>query len=258
MERTIKGLISCVFWAGIAAALAIQIDGYFWWVGILVGAFLGYLFCEPKEFFCAVRRAWYETTGWRLGKGWWKVLALGVLAFITTDITVVLFFIPAHLWPSTKELGLAAIPVVVSGVIGCFSGFVVFFATLFCLVEFLKQDEYQFDYREDMEFVKGALIYLNPASVFFYLIPWGLFRLAKVIISEIPGAAIIFGRFAKRVYILIHSEFRSLCAVDIAFGGTVGYFAGSMITGMIVGGVFWLINYRIIAQKILRLNFNTQ
>ena len=121
-----------------------------------------------------------------------------------------------------------------------------------------KEHFYSYHYEDDMGFVKDALKYLNPISVFFYQIPLGTFLLAEIIIRGIPGTAVVSGRFIKRVYILIHSEFRSLCAVDIALGGTVGYFAGSMIIGMIAGGICWIINYKIVTQKILRLNFNMQ
>jgi hypothetical protein len=260
MGRTMKGLVSCMFWAAIATALALNINGYFWWVGILVGAFLGYLFCEPKEFFLALPRAWHEIIGWRLKKGWWKVLGTGILAFIGAGITIVILFIPAIIWPGPKEWAVINVLVSIPPVIGFIGAIFVLATGVSSLILLISMGEDRFDYDGCMEFVKEVLKYLNPISVFFYFPFLGMFLLVKIIVPKIPHATItaivLSGRFIKRVYILIHSEYRSLCAVDIAFGGTIGYIAGSMITGMIFGGIFWLINYQMVTRRILRLSFS--
>lgn len=260
MERTAKIFISCALGALIGTMVALRLNGFFWWIGLLVGGLVGYLSYEFKEVIAAFHQAWQEATGWRLEKGWWEVLGLGVLTFLITAVTAVLFLIPIYLWPETK--GLASAAVVFSGVIGGLGGLVLTSAGITFLIIQLDTPEDKFNYKRDVEDVKRVLKFLNPIALCFYLIPVlipvRLFRLVKIIIPKIPNAVAVLLVFVKKFFLLIHSDIRLLCGVDAAIGTAIGYYADNVIIGMLAGGVFGIVNYQIISIKILRLNFNTQ
>lgn len=258
MERTLKIFISCALGAGIGAILALQIDGMFWWIGVIIGGLVGYLSYEFKAVIAASRQAWQEVFGWRLKKGWWKVLGLGFFTSLSAAITVAILLIPLFLWGQydLKQLPfLLAFASILSGTIGIFAGFVWFVVSIGCLCIALNRKElfYNHDYEDDMKFVKDVLKSLNPATFYFYLIPRGMGWLAKSTVCKTPYAVVASLKFIKTIFILIHSEIRLLCGVDAAIGATIGYFAGSVFLGTLIGGVVGVLNYEIISRRTLHL-----
>lgn len=59
--------------------------------------------------------------------------------------------------------------------------------------------------------------------------------------------------FFKHLFILVHSERRTLCCLDAMLGTLVGYYFGSWPAGAVAGLVFALISYELVSKRWLRL-----
>ena len=56
-NRTLKIFIACALGAGIGSLIALEMHKYFWWIGLLVGGFVGYLSYESKKVVEASKKA---------------------------------------------------------------------------------------------------------------------------------------------------------------------------------------------------------
>ncbi len=171
MERTLKIFISCALGAGIGTTVSLEINGYFWWLGLLAGGLFGYLSYEFKAVIAAAQRAWYEVISWRPDRELWKLRFRGLFWFasmVTTIIIVVMLAIILIFWGELKmhpqywkSLGLAAVVMILflSGAV--FSGLI-----------FEKSREMWIrDINRNKPF--------NPLSVYFYYLPMGIWWCLK-------------------------------------------------------------------------------
>jgi len=65
MKKSLKVFLACAFGAGIGSLTALQINGIFWWIGLLVGGLFGYLTYEFKKVPQVLSRAWNVIVGWK-------------------------------------------------------------------------------------------------------------------------------------------------------------------------------------------------
>jgi len=61
-----KVFVACALGAFIGALAALELNSYFWWLGLIVGGLVGYLTYEFKEVIEAVRQAWKAVVSWRI------------------------------------------------------------------------------------------------------------------------------------------------------------------------------------------------
>ncbi|MBU2263363.1 hypothetical protein KJ750_01765, partial [Patescibacteria group bacterium] len=87
MERTLKIFLSCALGAGIGALTALQLNQYFWWIGMLFGGFIGYLSYEIKQVLAAIPLAWQKASRWRPDKKMWKLRARAIARILSLSIT---------------------------------------------------------------------------------------------------------------------------------------------------------------------------
>ena len=66
-----------------------------------------------------------------------------------------------------------------------------------------------------------------------------------------PHGAKAAALFLKHLFLLIHSDMRVLCMTDAALFAGVGYFLGSALWGAILGGLFGVLNYKVVSEYIL-------
>lgn len=251
--NALKIFFSCALGAGIGAMVALELNQYFWWIGILVGGLIGYLSYEFKAVIAAIGQTWRQLIAWRPDKEllklrirfcWW--LSLAVIGMIL--IPVYLFcYSMIILFPSEEV-------VEIGGFISTCLIITAFFCFLLSIAALL--DLYQKDMKKCIPFLRRA----NPIFVYFYWLPKGILWCLKktpvvvpVIIRGIRKGFVIIGRFIKTVFILIHSEIRLLCGIDAAFGAGIGYFSGSVLIGMLIGGVVGVINYEVVSKRLLHL-----
>lgn len=97
-------------------------------------------------------------------------------------------------------------------------------------------------------------ILINPIALpftFAWLVLYGIgmfaYNLPKMI------RYLDLAKKIKQVFILIHSECRTICFVDAALGTGVGLYFGSPILGAVIGGLLGLVNYYVVSIKILKI-----
>ena len=235
-NRTLKIFVSCALGAGIGALIALQLNHYFWWIGILVGGFIGYMSYEFRNVLQAISVARESVTSWKPNKLYWKCAGLVILA----DLCFVsIFFVP-----------FASIFVFFAGLrewVAVMISFLLmwFMLTLTTLVPIGDFSDHKRERR--IKELRHELKMFNPISLYFYWLPVGIFG----IIISTPQAVMAIGRFVKILFLLIHSDIRLLCGVEAAIGACVGYFAGSAIIGAVAGGIFGVINYELISKRML-------
>jgi len=101
----------------------------------------------------------------------------------------------------------------------------------------------------DLEEARKELLLYNPIRVYGYLVPKGIWWTAVRLPSGVKAA----GRFVWLVFCEVHSDVRLLCGLDAAIGAACGYFAGSVLIGLISGGVMGLVNFEVVSKRVLKL-----
>lgn len=240
MNHAVKIFTSCALGAGIGTLIALQLNHYFWWTGMLVGGFVGYISYEFNKVISAVPLAWQYVV---VNKPKWKPLWLGFWAatkglcyFLLLILQWILMFM---FFGSDKIIALfpfVAMPIAISPAL----------MGIFILLFFRGTPLKLKNFRE-------ALVNLNVFSVFCYYLPVGLWFGGKWTINKIPVFTPTIRRFFRYLFLLIHSEVRLLCGVDAAIGACVGYFSGNAIVGALAGGLFGVLNYEIISKRILKI-----
>ena len=249
-NRTLKIFMSCALGAGIGALIALQLNHYFWWIGILIGGFIGYISYEFNRVIAAIPLAWrYATKNisiwkpyrYRPNKQTWKdgifsivyVLQL-LISWVVVCIIIGLFLSDGVLLKLLFSMALVAC---------IWSLAIIMIIPIVIISGEATKDTRQFS----ME----LLIHWNSLSVLCFYFPKMMWCIGKALIVGMPYFLFAVGRFFKYLFLLIHSDIRLLCGVDAAIGACVGYFAGSVIIGVVAGGVFGVINYELITKRVL-------
>ncbi len=270
MNRTLKIFVACFLGAFIGTLVALQLEPYFWWVGVMVGGIVGYLAYEFREVLKAIRTAWVETIGYRPGKEkvvlrFWQSTSIlnGITCFILGFGVVVVFCVYLASLAGDTTLTMEKNWFYYSTFFYISLVSLAAYILFMRLIHYFGEDEKDFFQKNPIE-LKKSILSKNPVIMLTY---WPLYWLYRFVVGSIrvvvkygphlvPGAVKrlrLFGLFIKTVLIQIHSELRLLCMLDAAIGVLVGYFVGSALVGGLVGGVFGALNYEIISKRILKL-----
>lgn len=275
MDRSLRiGLVNAVIWATIGTFVALEMNAYLWWVGLLVGGIGGYLTYEWRTVVWAIPHAWQRATSWRPNREYWQMvwyIALfvnGLSCTVTGLIFCLLIILEADDSGliATEGLGIVAFFALIMGFVFPFlSGIIVATKLPRDLTE--RQDE--------RAWARYMAVRFNFFSFWFWTAPRFCYQLwredilpaLREKVPKIPGAihsisarslwllgkaAVVSGRFCWHLYKLIHTEERWLVSVDIACGVAVGYFLGSAVIGGLAGGAFWLADYALVARLWLK------
>jgi uncharacterized membrane protein (UPF0136 family) len=263
MER-LKIIIALALGSFIGSLVAIEINHYFWWLGLLVGGAVGYLSYEFKVVLVAVVNAvgyaYVRFPGIAEIKSFVIGAALGAWIFINRimclALFISLFYIILNLFanwdrgPFTSTMQ----PLVIYWR-GMFYGVILMAMLSASLISLslpgrqsVLDNFFKFTFYHLPKFIVLKIIVGVPVNIVKALI---------VAARVTPRVARTIGRFVKvfatRFFRLIHSDIRLLCAVDSAIGSAVGYFAGSAIIGLIAGVLFGLVNYEVVSKRVLKL-----
>ena len=248
-NRTLKIFMSCALGAGIGALIALQLNHYFWWIGILIGGFIGYISYEFNRVIAAIPLAWrYATKNISIWKPYryrpniqaWKDNILAItysLLLLISWGTVLVISVVNNDGVLFKLIGTI-------GVIACFISFLNLVLVFGDVLFNAKAEENRCLHKE-------VFIHWNSFSVLCFYFPKWMWFIGKTLIASIPHFLFTTGCFSKHLFLLIHSDIRLLCGIDAAIGACVGYFAGSAIVGAVAGGVFGVINYELISKRAL-------
>ncbi len=262
MSRVGSICFAC-FLGGFIGTLVANQFHFFWWLGLIVGALIGYLSVEPKEVVSAVPKAWRAARGWhwRPAKGYWETVGYGVLSVFSVGLwSFGIFSLCIFSWPSVfPDFYLKSSDFHYLAMF--FLGGVFFWSLLMGFVVALNLiGTNERELEEERRCFRGLAYYSLPPIFLFWHLPrflvWFCRRIPTGFLATIRGLvtfARFLWRFSKELFIRIHSKERLLCAVDSAIGVCVGYLAGNAILGGLAGVAFGMLNYEIVSKRILHL-----
>lgn len=248
-----KVFMACALGGGVGALVALQMWQPFWWVGMLVGALVGYLAYEFDEVRRAVSLAWRKTIGWRPKwrprREWWRVflrlLPNSVLGFPSV-FSVPFFSLFAWTFDARE----------VAGNILTFGFLVLFFVMLGVNINISTTARVLEGEMNVSKAVKEAWE-INVFRVYFWVGPRAIGKGVWLAVTRGPGwvarGVVVIARFLWQVFCLVHSEMRLLCGLDAAIGAAVGYWLGNASIGALAGGIFGLANFEIVSRRWLKL-----
>lgn len=264
MNRSLKIFLTCACGAGIGTLIALQLKQQYnlnFWaliIGMIFGGLTGYIFIEFKEFVSAIPKAWKMTRYlWQgMAKNFihlyhilanreiYKTILYLVPAIIS--ITANFIFLNNIVTPASEKGFLESpgwcIFVVLTSIV-LFGALL----TLFIAVTVEKEDYYFSNNAKKI--CKNCIIYFNPIAVAIYWPLKGIWELGKLVYLNWQ----IFTTFFKKLFILTHSDWRLLCAIDCMIGVCIGFTCGNAIIGALAGGIFGLANYELFSVRILKL-----
>jgi len=248
MNRTLKIFVACALGGGIGTFVALQLNTYFWWLGLIAGGFVGYIGYDIKAVALAIPEAWHRTSHYfgdkqKRAKVFW--ISIACISFLSTFAVFNCLSWLAN-FPSGDKAQERLFML----------NIMLFLITLLGFV-FRSMLPFESDVVKN---AKRLVFFLSPPAYFIY---WP-FKFAVLVFQEflmpiwemiksIPGGFIGLCKFTKTVFVLIHSEFRLLCMLDAALGAGIGYWFGSALIGALAGGAFGVFNYQIISKWWLKL-----
>lgn len=272
METTNKtalkiGLV-CALCAGIGAVIALNMNQYFWWVGVLAGGILGYLSYELPKVIKAVPEAWKNTVDWgNKEKTELKKVFLSNLGMILIGFFNFLFifqFSSVKFENTSSNLEIFHYFQIYIGVVLIVSGSSVFIA-FSTLIHVLKEKDFpSISYYENaLFFIKYSFVLIAPFVLMFFILK-GLYFLIRLMyqhwdaiekscFNALKAVFRFIGNFLKSFFLMIHSEARLICGVDSCLGALIGYHYNSPIIGALSGMILGIVNYYIVSIKILKL-----
>lgn len=252
-NRTWRIFVCCLLCAGVGTFISLEINKYFWWVGVLTGGFLGYLSYDSKKVILAIPKAWQVAKGCKIDWHKISIVMKGVGNFfiscfgfsLNASVPLLTLF-----YYFREETGVKFL---------LFMQTFIFFIAVFAGIESIIFSPRLEELMLEINGLGKRLRKANFFRVYFYLLPKGIFWCVKKIplgvITAVKGAgcgSVILVRFIKHLFILIHSERRLLCTTDSAIGTLIGYLCGSIVIGAIAGGVIGILNYELVSKRILR------
>lgn len=254
MNETMKVFVACAIGAFIGTIVTLEVNHYFWWLGLLAGGFVGYISYEFKKVVMAIPTAWRKASGWQPDQEWWREYCRCIFGSIGFTYTIMIPVLGPLLW-FYPEVDL---PERINSTIlyfGTTSLIGIFFGALLPL-GFATEE------------MSEQVPYLNPFRIYFWLLPkwtlkggWWFLKESPFFLTatfwDIVAVTIVATeftvRFGKALFREIHSDLRILCGLDAAIGTVIGYFAGNAIIGAVAGGLWGALNFEILSIRVLKL-----
>lgn len=262
-----KVTVACALGAGIGTLISLEVAVYLWWIGLIIGGLVGYLAYRPIAVIKAILPAARTAARATLGKYHAVRRVFTRPDFWPRVLYTTLTFFFAGSW---LVLGLMLLMLSLMISVRSFedfriwmwlSWFATWAVTSFGFGVLCSIDEQSACKTED-ELLKFRIVCfaLCPPIVMFYHLPRGIWW---VIRHGMPRAVVAIARlgrdlarfmahFVWNVFVRIHSEMRLLCLVDASIGVVIGFFAGSALIGALAGGLFGLVNYALVTERILK------
>ncbi len=255
MNRTVKVFLACAIGALVGSLIALQINGVFWWMGLLAGGLTGYLSYEFSTVIRMIPRAWRMATSWRMN--WARLYSpllsiarhiLGIVMMAVTFASYSVFgaIFNIYSWNDVSETFVAFASIF-------------FFFMLVCFKPLIT--DVTMSSKEVVKYGVISLLCANPVVVsvwflprfLFWVLPRGIFWVAVRTPKAIRIIAVVLARFVYYLFRLIHSEERLLCGVDAGIGTIIGYISGNAFVGALAGGIFGVLNYEILSKRVFHL-----
>jgi len=266
----LKIFIAFAIGAAVGTVVAMDVNRYFWWLGLLVGGATGYLSYEWRAVIHAIPAAYRAAGRIKLPSKSsllcrFRFFVWGSAATLSFGAWMCIAFSPLQPLALRGEVVLGGLCVLL--MLGC-----CLIATIFTFVVVIitlaggagsSMDEFTDTFREITYIV-------SPPTVVFWHLPRGVcfvarktphavaatlcFALSVLILVPrgIVAAASFCMRFGWQMFVRIHSERRLICGVDMLLGSVVGHFVGKAAIGALAGGILGVVNYAIVTKRWLR------
>ncbi|MFH0815110.1 MAG: hypothetical protein V1902_03500 [Candidatus Falkowbacteria bacterium] len=239
-KKAFKVAVSCFIGAGIGALVALEMNQWFWWVGLLVGGFVGYLSYEWRTVLHAIPAAFKaaERAVFNRPKYFWTAIGLSIIGIV--EYSAIFGSLMGFIAPNTSTY------------ISVWICTTCLFAIIFSFTYF--HDEMQNELRKLL--VAGHLrrtvtIVILPIGISWLL--WRFIINTPRMVCAIGRGIVLIAKFIKRfgweMFIRIHSEIRLLCGIDAMIGAAIGFFSGSVLIGAFAGAAFGALNYAVITVR---------
>jgi hypothetical protein len=262
-----KIAIACFLGGSIGSLVALQLVHYLWWIGLIVGALVGYISYSFKEIPTTAYDVWQKMPerqalfqiARNLGRIaliliCWLLLVLasvGAFAIIVVNICVWL-----HL-----ALNVTEPPSWMLSCWFCVGSTVYMLAFGFILILADDNDSdsipVQFGWLVVVAspgifplFITGAAVAGAVCIIGIAIILCGM--LCILAMGLTTGLSVILAKVTWRTLLLTHSDWRLLCMTDAFFGTLAGHHFNSVIVGGMAGMVFGLLNYEVVSKRLLR------
>ena len=262
MSTTMRAALACAAGAFVGALIALEIAGVFWWVGLLAGAMIGYLGYNPTATVRAIPIAWKAAcaTG-KQGIVGTARFAPAFFAIASTIAGSLYLFGAVIILTSVPEVSLDTFEAIEAMVFHPMTDAIIVIMTLvvapMAMAAIVTSTMTPPDKLWRYHFFAIYFWYIPRA---FYHAALGTPVIANAVGRElvaialgVPQIAATIGRFAVYLYREIHSDLRTMCAVDAALGASVGYFSGSPAIGAVAGLILGFINYAFVTRCVLKI-----
>lgn len=231
-----------------------------WWVGFIgmaIGALCAYCIHEFKTVIVGIQTGWNVALKKAGAFKWhirWKdvsIIMLSVSVMIVFGISVsiivilytkILLFMVTPIKETEQEYLIGQYVIV---------SFSLIISFLFGSIFMMERIDKGIPYKKDMLFV------LKKLNIVMCLTYWpivGMVKLIRWFVPKVPPLLSVIGTFFVVLFREIHSDLRTLIAVDSAIGVAVGYYLfQSVIAGGVAGVVWGLVNYYLVSVCWLKL-----
>jgi hypothetical protein len=267
----LKIFIACAIGAAVGTIVALDMNKYFWWLGLLAGGATGYLSYEWRAVIRAIPAA-YRAAG-RVkfpSKPILCRLRLFIWASMATTSFGAWMYIASSLAKPLLPKGIILSSLGVMCLLFTLVCFLLTFAFAFVTMIMTFAGQVGNEMNEFAGVFRKTAFVVSPPTVVFWHLPHGLlfvmkkvpqavaatFRFILSVLVRAPQdfkATLGFAkRFGWQMFVRIHSERRLICGVDALLGSMIGYFAGSAAVGALAGGILGAVNYAVVTERWLR------
>jgi len=267
MRESVRIFFACALGAFIGGLLGLElksVSDWLWLPSALLGGAIGWVMYAPRALGAAIARAWREVINWRPDKRYWKVLVKNTANEIPQRLTGFAYYgLFAGLWAAsyygadTLWYAHPALRTTLYELCWTIASLSFMLIPTFFGIALLFEGEKGVAFAPFFKrprFVRRFCLLCNPVVLPFAIIG-GIIKLIVALWNDIYFWQDLkaLGRFAKRAFVLAHSDLRLLCLVDATIGAIAGYFLGSALLGALVGGASGLLNYWVVSVKLLHL-----
>lgn len=263
----LKIVVASALGAFIGSLVGLQFTPSLWWIGMIVGGLVGYV---SYEFGTIVRAIPVAATQARylvnraqnvnypqIGKAL-RGLGIAIAYGVGVIIVMAAFCVSAGLMWTLPITGLVALdhPFNLLANIRhllvwtCFAGILMWTGTLSVI------QELGMSYLSNRQLYAIVYFKATPFGILFYWLPRGIWALIRGLIWTINFLvkAIVFVAFlASKLFTLVHTDRRLLCAIDAALGAGAGMLTHNPLVGAIAGGLIGLIDYELVSKRLLKV-----
>lgn len=265
MKTSTKVFFATALGALVGTVISLEINNWFWWIGLIVGGLVGYLSHDFKKVIKAIPKAWEKTEDENkriiFKRSFFHLLAISnAVTSITLGIVVLIILGNLNIETEIIYDDIKLIILCISLI--CLALIILSF--VMALWKSYETDYIHIGENESKMNKKVSIIFfplLSPFTAIFYTLK-GLWLLTKgIYLNRIEIVKFLFitiwvtiAKFFKNLFILIHSDVRVICFIDACIGTALGFYFQSPIIGCLAGGVIGWFNYQIVSIKILKLS----